>query len=1806
MKSSSPPTALEIIGARENNLRSLSLEIPHDRFVTITGLSGSGKSSLAFDTIYAEGQRRYVETFSPYTRQFFDKVKRPDVDSIRNVRPAVAIQQRTRILSSRSTVGSMTDVNDYLKLIWSNLGIPSCPECNRPLQRWTAVSLADHLQQVAQSSDATLFLVTAEVIVSKKKADFFAQVDRIQTLGYSRYLDPQSGSVQLIEDAPPKFKAGQQNSFVVVLDRFDSRRLERTRLIDALDQAFSLGHGSLRIAETGTDGTLSTRRYTQQYSCDQHETIVEIAKPSLFSFNHPSGACPECTGFGKVLSLDRSKIVPDLHRTLKDGAFDCWSGKGASWEQKQMLRFCAAQGIPVDVPWKDLTSQQQEELFHHKDKNYIGIVPWFSHLETKKYKMHVRVFLSKFRTQVLCPVCNGTRLKRSALSYRVEGITIAEVAQWPVEQLLGWFQELYGRERKKKSLPSGMRAVFEQIISRLQYLNDLGLPYLTLDRQARTLSGGETQRVNLASALGSNLVSTHFVLDEPSVGLHARDTDRLLGALRTLCSRGNSLTVVEHDLDCLESSDVTIELGPAAGEHGGQVTYAGPTAEWAGITLSPVTLSTRASTFSRFITIQGANLRNLRGADVTIPLDAFVTITGVSGSGKSSLVTELLVQEFERWSGRATSYTEPLATQIDGFQWISSIAVIDQNPLAKSPRANIATYTKIWDRIRELLASTEEAKLRHLTRSSFSFNVAAGRCPACEGAGFIREDMQFLSDVFVRCDTCLGRRFQPTVLEVQLRGKSVDDLLNSTIDEIFDFFPNEPQIQSTLRVFQELGLGYLRLGHSLSELSGGEAQRLKLIPWIRDSGQSSGALLIFDEPTTGLHMHDVEKLAGVLRRLREQGHSVLCVEHNQRVMLESDWLIDLGPEGGDGGGKIVFAGPPAECIRLGKASPEQSHTARHLALFVDRYLPGLLSETGRLSAKPKLRARTKAKVITPGHTTPKTLGIRGAREHNLKNISLDIPLHQIVTFTGVSGSGKSSIAKDIIYAEGQRRYLDCLSPYARQFIKELKRPELDEIHNIAPTVCVYQHTFQPSALSTVGTLSEVYNFLRLLYAKVGEQFCPQHPEHRISPLSVEEISIKILADFSAPLRILAPIITQKKGTHRAVLARAIETEVSEIRLDGKLCSPDPDGEPLDKRKAHSIEYVVVRCNPKTISLDLLKEGVAQAITLGNGTIVVLSEGKETIFSTDRTCPICKMGFFKPDPEDLSFHSKRGACEKCRGFGVVAARTCPECQGERINELGRNLKIKQKSIALLCAGSIDAVSVELDTLQLSSSQSLVAEPILRELRSKLSALRDLGLGYVPLARDCSSLSGGELQRLRLATAIGSPLSGIVYILDEPSAGLHPLDNRRLIRKLRELRERKNSVIQIEHESDSILASDYIVDVGPEAGRNGGEIVFSGTLSNFLAESDSITSRLLREQTVPKDLAPSDRPKLTIRNGARNCIKNLSLDIPLQSLVTVAGVSGAGKSSLVHGIIAEALCSTSKDQTNWRSGFGTLSSELPIERLLVIDQNPIGANSRSTPASYLGIFDLIRTVFAGALESKSRGWTASFFSYNTGKGRCPECKGLGEITLEMNFLADAKVSCDLCSGRRYTIDAESVKYNGKNISEVLAMTFDEAKIFFVNHRRIHKVIKQACDLGLGYLSLGQSSKTLSGGESQRLKLAAELDAARRGHTLYILDEPTTGLHKADVKRLLEGLEELVKLGHSVIVIEHDSDVLLRSDQVIEIGPGAGMDGGKVIFQGTPSELTAADTPWGELLRDGAMASRSTVTQYAAPLAATNFYE
>jgi len=1268
--------------------------------------------------------------------------------------------------------------------------------------------------------------------------------------------------------------------------------------------------------------------------------------------------------------------------------------------------------------------------------------------------------------------------------------------------------------------------------------------------------------------------------------------------------------------------------------------------------------------------IIGASANNLQNIDVVIPLGKFVGISGVSGSGKSTLVHQVLHPAL-----LAAKHVRSEDDEIEigwrdlrGADFVSEVVRVDQSPLSRTPRSNAALYLGAYDLIRDLFAGTEAARSQGFTAGDFSFNGGMGRCPRCHGSGAEKIEMQFLADVYVTCPVCEGKRFQAPLLQIQYRGKNVHEVLEMTVDEArLHFDPAAADLDKTqarlhekicakLSLLADVGLGYLRLGQPLNQLSGGEAQRIKLLRYLsggadavlpRDeegeekeegrSGKEEGKtatskllpssfplqtsrttrLFILDEPTTGLHFEDIRLLLTVLQRLVDQGDSLVVIEHNLEVLKCADWLIDLGPEAEREGGRIVAAGTP-EAV----AATPASHTGKFLATKL-----GPRKANRVRDLKASYGNGRAARVVD---TMPHAIQIRGARHHNLKNISVDIALNEMTVVTGLSGSGKSTLAFDLLFSEGQRRYLDSLNAYARQFVEQLERPDVDSITGIPPSVAIEQRVTRGGRKSTVATVTEIFQFIRLLYAKLGQVRDPETDEPAIRQTPAEILTRIEKAARGGELRVLAPLIKGRKGYHTEVAKWAAKKGYPLLRVDGRWIEPEKFTA-LDRYVEHTISVELGRFGKKLAGPERRKL-VDGALALGRGTLYTLdARGRETVYSTQLFCPGTGRSFDELEPRLFSFNSAHGWCPTCQGFGTLldvktegeteAEReveverawewvdddavlpVCPDCQGQRLNPLGRAVRLPlgrgAKDHGGFTIGEIGALTIRealgfFRTVKPKGREARIARDILPEITQRLEFLVQVGLGYLSLDRSATTLSGGESQRIRLAAQFGSELQGVLYVLDEPTIGLHPRDNARLLESLGKLRDRGNTLVVVEHDEDTMRFADRIIDLGPGAGAEGGRIIAEGSWKSLVKHGESPTGKILgqplKHPLLGKRRAAKDAPGWCKIFGAHaNNLKQLNVSFPAGRFIALCGVSGAGKSTLLHDVIKPAAqAGASRKGKRWKSAAGPWKKVEGFEiftSVYEVDQAPIGKTSRSTPATYIGLMDEIRGLFARLPLARQRGYEASRFSFNSGSGRCAACQGQGAVKVEMAFLPSTFVPCETCRGRRYGPETLEVLYNGKSIADVLDLTIAQAVDFFADVPRLQRPLALLRDTGLGYLTLGQRSPTLSGGEAQRIKLVAELARSlemntqkrlkTRGfgslHHLYLLEEPTIGLHLADVQRLLQVLHQLVDAGHTVMVIEHHLDVLADADHLIELGPEGGDAGGRLVAQGTPEEVT-----------------------------------
>ena len=1920
---------IRIRGARQHNLKNLDLDIRTGEITVVTGPSGSGKSSLVFDTLYAEGQRRYVETFSAYARQFLDRMDRPAVDRVDGVPPAIAIDQTNPVRTSRSTVGTMTELNDHLKLLYARAAELFDRETAKLVRHDTPETIYAELLARTRDGDPRVVVTFPVELPASTTPE---EVE--QWLAASGFTKVQAQR----EVASP---TGARKVLDVVADRFRVQGAEKTRVVEAIETALKRGSGRVNVYVVSEEDAAPTLwRFSTGLHCPDSDIRYADPQPALFSFNSAMGACETCRGFGRVIGVDYGLVIPDHRKTLRSGAIKPMQTPAWKECQDDLLKYGGEAGIPRDTAWAQLTEAQRDWVINGSphwngnwNKQWYGVKRFFEYLESKAYKMHIRVLLSKYRSYTPCHACDGARLKTEALQWRLgskndadavlppgkrfmpvgvkwtreqlesmPGLVVHDLMLMPILRIRSFFD---GLTLPSSMLDDALKLLLDEIRTRLKYLCDVGLGYLTLDRQSRTLSGGEVQRINLTTALGTSLVNTMFVLDEPSIGLHPRDMNRIVEAMLRLRDAGNTLVVVEHDPAVMLAADRLIDMGPGPGERGGTIVFDGTPDEIKHAdTLTGAYLGARkhvgmgikrmVSAASPKLILEGAREHNLRNVTVEFPLHHLVCVTGVSGSGKSTLMQDVLYPALSRHFGKPTE-TPGEHDRLLGADWLSDAVFVDQSPIGKTARSNPASYVGAFDEIRKLFAEAPLATQRGYGPGMFSFNAGDGRCPTCGGSGFEHVEMQFLSDVYLRCPDCDGRRYRAEILDVKIdrrlpgdviRDLSVADVLELTVSEAVQLFANDREVIRVLQPIVDVGLEYVKLGQPVPTLSGGEAQRLKLAGFLAEAAQNTtasrqavakkGTLFMFDEPTTGLHFDDIAKLMRAFRKLLDAGHSIVVIEHNLDVIRASDWLIDLGPEGGEMGGEVVCVGTPEE-VRKHRSS----HTAKALSDYDITMTTAVVKAQERpplplgegwgegVSLQENLLHRRRA--AQDNH-----IRIVNAREHNLKSLDVNIPRGKFSVITGVSGSGKSTLAFDILFNEGQRRYLESLNAYARSIVQPAGRPEVDAVYGIPPTVAIEQRLSRGGRKSTVATTTEVWHFLRLLYVKLGIQHCVNDGSP-VKPQSAESIAAQILRDHKGQhVGLLAPLVVNRKGVYTDLAKWAKARGHTHLRVDGEFMKVDPWPR-IDRFKEHTLELPVGDLIVSADNEGELRALLTKALDLGKGVMHLLSPleglrgamlagtptrrlGEVKVFSTKRACPTCGTSYPELDPRMFSYNSKHGWCTTCVGTGLALTREqrkayddsirdddnkgreqsfpseeaevegvvdepCPDCSGTRLNPISRGVTFEEHSIAWIAQWSVTDARKWVEALQLTGRDAEIARDVITEIHSRLEFLEEVGLGYLTLDRAAPTLSGGEAQRIRLAAQLGSNLQGVCYVLDEPTIGLHPRDNQILLDALHKLGDKGNTLVVVEHDEDTIRRADHIIDIGPGAGKRGGTLVAEGTVTELSSHATSVTGRFLahplihpinaRRDMLPPPLgegggggdgvtattkskskakgkaaakaqAPTPtlpqggRELLTINEASLHNLQQITVDVPLKRLVAITGVSGSGKSTLARDVLLANLqfINTRGAKPKWQ-GCESIDGWQQIDRVLEVDQTPIGKTPRSCPATYIGFWDTIRKLFADTLESRARGYAPARFSFNTGDGRCPACEGQGMRTIEMSFLPDVKVPCDVCHGQRFNPETLAVSWRGKSIGDVLRMEVDEAVEFFASMPNISYPLQLLKAVGLGYLTLGQPSPTLSGGEAQRIKLVTELtkvrdDVTRRGnkapHTLYVLDEPTVGLHMADVEKLIRVLHRLVNGGHSVVVIEHDLDVIAEADWVIDLGPEGGVRGGTVVIEATPEDV------------------------------------
>jgi excinuclease ABC subunit A len=1647
---------ISVRGAAEHNLVGIDVDLPRQALVVVTGVSGSGKSSLVFDTIGREAQRRYLETFSSYARQFLGRLARPAVRSISGLSPAIAVDQRTTLRNPRSTVGTLTGLYDDLRLLFARLG-----------------------------------------------------------------------------SAPA--------------------------------------------------GAVLQRR--------------------LFSFNSPYGACPACSGLGVEDRLDPGLLVADPRKSIRGGALVITTPTGYLVYSQVTIdvldQVCRAHGFDVDRPWQDLTDEQRHVVLYGSDRLRIpyGKHPLSSRLrwsgitakprEEGVYKGILPVMeqiLERTRNRNIlrfvrsrpCRACGGARLRPEALAVTFRGQHIGGWASLEIDRLAAEFERL---EFAPGESPVGV-PIRRAVLQRAALLGRLGIGHLALDRVSTTLSGGEAQRVRLASQVGSGLSGVLYVLDEPSVGLHPSEQQRLLGVLRDLRDRGNTVLVVEHDEQTMLEADWLVDVGPGAGDQGGALLFSGTVPDFLDDRASLSLSRTRAFLAGAGRTavpreprpgagvlhLAGASRNNLHDLTVDFLAGALNVVTGVSGAGKSSLVEELV----ERVQSGALSARPP----------IGKVIHIDQSPIGRTPRSNPATYTGLSDAIRDLFAARPEAVERGFGKARFSFNVAGGRCEACQGAGVQQVGMHFLGQVDVVCEACGGRRFNDETLEVRYAGLNIDEVLETTVDRASDLFAEHPGASRILASLRALGLGYLRLGQPSTTLSGGEAQRVKLAAELSRPGRGH-TLYVLDEPTTGLHAADVEILLHALARLVDQGHSVVTNEHHLDVVRAADRVVELGPGSGRQGGRLVATGTPAE-IAADRRSLTGAALRGEFAVPIDRARTGL---------------------ATPDATAAADIRFTGVRTHNLQIPEVVIPAGRFTIVTGVSGSGKSSLAFETLYGEARNRFTESFSPYARRFLEKPGEAEFESVTGLTPAVAVRQRIPSRNPRSTVGTMTEIADYYRLLFSRAGEYPCPS-----CGGAAGADASPCPACGWRRPVAMMST----------AFSPNAEQGACPDCKGLGEVAECDPE-----RLVTHPERPLLdgAMDGHRTGRFYGERQGQHMAILRAVGSGLGIDFGIQWAALDERDRDVAMQGAGERE-FDVEWHYRRGSREGVHRFrskwiglaGYVGQEylrkhadrrgealeplmrrvRCRACGGARLKPEALGVRIAGSNIAELQRLTVTESLAFFDGWRPSARAAALGADIRHEVVARLERLRDGGIGYLSIDRPASTLSAGEAQRVRLATEVSTGLTGITYVLDEPTAGLHARDTARLLRLVAGLRDAGNTVVVVEHDLDVVRSADHVIELGPGAGAMGGRVVASGTPAEMAVNQEAPTGRAMARRVAGVLGAragggPSParrlRPGVSLRHATRNNLRDLSVDIPAGGLVAVTGVSGSGKSTLVFDVLAPAMKATLASPAP-QAAVGGLAAPAaglaitvhePFERVVVAARDLLPASPSSTPATVTGAWDAIRAAFASTASARALGLTARHFSTNVKGGRCEACEGAGRIRVSMDFLPDVWVGCEACDGRRYSPAALECRLAGRSIADVLEMSVAEARRFFSSQAGVAPVLGLLEEVGLGYLRLGQGADTLSGGERQRLALAADIGGGAAGPFLYLFDEPTTGLHPEDVVRLMAVLDRLIGAGHSVIVVEHDLDVVAAADYVVDLGPEGGDGGGRLVAAGTPLEVARTADSW-----------------------------
>jgi len=1763
-------------GVRVHNLQGVDVTLPIGEMIAFTGVSGSGKSSLAFDTLFIEGQKRYIDSLSKSARRGIGKLQSPEAEKISGLAPTIAIEQKTLSHNPRSTVGTITNLYDHLRLLFANLATCYCPISGEKVAPATEKEIKESIFALKEKTK----LIFLSPFVKGKKGAFKDDLQHLLKKGFYRLLI--DGDRYDLSETIPTLDKEKAHDIEIVIDQVVLKKEEVVRVDEAISHALKVGEGVFSVFIPDTKETFVYSIYSYSPKSGMYYKTLESED---FSFNHPKGMCDRCKGLGICQDFSIDKIIDPNLSIKEDMCVIAPQYNTVKWGNvyKNLAKLY---DFKVSTPWKNLSKKAQQILlfgteekwmkmdFTHPDTGY----KWSDYMEWKgfvgiakdrltesssdSYKKKIHELMDIFP----CKDCKGSRLKPYPSAAKFANKTIDQWTALSVEEFLD--------ELKKVKLTKDQALLSEEVIkemkSRLSFLIDTGLSYLTIDRNSPTLSGGEAQRVRLSGLIGSSLTDVLYILDEPSIGLHPSDNIKLIKTLKALQNLGNTIIVVEHDEDTILAADSVVDIGPKAGILGGNILFSGKTEDFIKEknSITANYLSGRESIkipkrrkvdLNYAITVKNSSHNNLKHVTTSIPLGVMTAITGISGSGKSSLITETLYPYLNNKLHK-TSLPVGKHEAILGSEQIEKVVSIDQSPIGRTPRSNPATYVGLFTDIRAFFAKLPASKAAGFSEGRFSFNVKSGSCPHCSGIGSVKVDMDFLADVWVKCEECDGKRFDAATLAITYKGKHISDVLDMSMEEAALFFENIPALSKKLNLLVQMGLGYISLGQSAVTLSGGEAQRIKLSCELLTK-KSSKTLYILDEPTTGLHFYDIAKLLTILHELVEAGNSIVVIEHNMDLVKCCDYMIDLGPSGGHKGGKIMAKGTPEEVANT------SSPTAP--------YIKEALGKKNLPAPSTKVESLIQKKII-----------IEDVHEHNLKHLSLEIEKGKISVFAGPSGSGKTSLAYNTIFCEAQRRFVETLPPFTRRFVKAMPKPKYGKMLHLSPTVAMQQRMRSMNPRSTLGTVTEAYDHLRLLYTHLGKPFCPDtgYPIVQITPSFIVD-QYKDLPD-KTKITILSPIDTKEIGDFQEWKSRFLAAGFIRIRLNGTIYELD-ETIPYRRLRKNTLELVVDRLVYSKTSFSHMLSSIELAIGYSNNEVIVIAGEEELYYNLSFSVKETGKSFPKITHHTFSFNDKEGQCEYCSGLGILIdideemyeyfgtgkEEICPECKGGRLNPLASAVLIDGLSLPKLCELSLKEAKAFIANIPFSE---VVKEP-LENLVSTLTFLNDIGLHYLSMGRMTKTLSTGEVQRMQLAKELHKELSGACYILDEPTTGLHPVNNEQLNKSLVKMKERGNTLIVVEHDPLTMKIADEIFDFGPGCGKHGGNIVAKGTFADILKDKNSVTGPYLSKEKILRRGTKQIIPKnfLEVSKASIHNIKHLHINIPLDGITVFTGVSGAGKTSLVIDLLHDHLeenLKKGKPANTLEKSNCTINGAKILSKILHINQTPVSLSSRSDISTYLDILTPLRTFFAALPEAKIKGLKPGAFSFNSASGHCKRCKGHGHEWIDLHFLPPVKLTCSSCDGLRLNPLSLSIKYKGLSISELLACDVAKAIELFPPLPKIQKALAMMISTGLDHLHLNRRVKTLSGGEASRLKIAKELTNKDLGHTLYIFDEPSTGLHFTDIELLLRLFDTLLSKGHGIWVIEHNTDIINNSDYVIDLGPGGGFEGGNIVDSGPLAELKA----------------------------------